>query len=86
VEGLALLSLSKGGTGTGMTTTPEPSQDHGSPDDPEVEPGDVAENPTKPDEDGEASGEASNSGDLHQAPPDPSGIPDAHPSNSPDQD
>jgi hypothetical protein len=55
-------------------------------DQPEVGPGDVAEDPAEPDEDGKSSAEASSYGDPHQAPPDPAGIPDAHPSNSPEED
>ncbi len=60
---------------------PQPEKVHGDPVDPnaerEVESGDVAEDPAAPDEDGK---------DPRQAPPDPSGIPDAHPSNSQDED
>jgi hypothetical protein len=48
-------------------------------DQPEVGPGDVAEDPAEPDEDGKSSAEASSYGD-------PAGIPDAHPSNSPEED
>jgi hypothetical protein len=70
-----------------MSTTPdEPSTNPGAPDEVEVEPGDVAENPRKADEDDAPSSGANSYGDPHQAPPDPAGIPDAHPSNSPDED
>lgn len=52
-----------------MSTSPQEPGDNPA----EVTPGDVTESPSEPDEDGK---------DSHEAPPDPAGIPDDHPSNS----